>query len=177
MNEIALITTVLKIRYRQGYKNECLQWMQETAAIAGVFAGFIDHGIYVSTDTNNEMVNIFTFRNHQYLEAWENSRERIEQAKKGAPFITSIKGKTQLAGLEFMFPEVRAPKRWKMVVLTVSVIFILLNSVVPVLQQLFTMLHIPVLLKSFLGVVVMVNIMTFLVLPFLSKLLSNWLEN
>ncbi len=62
-----------------------------------------------------------------------------------------------------------------MVLLTVCVIFILLNSLVPALQQLFTMFHLPVLLKSFLGVVVMVSLMTFLILPFLSKVLGRWL--
>jgi antibiotic biosynthesis monooxygenase (ABM) superfamily enzyme len=175
MSEDTPVTTVLKITYQEGCQDECLQWMQETAAIASLFEGFISKGIYVSTDTNREIVNIFIFKNLQSLQSWENSEQRIVQTKKGEPFIESINQKAQLAGLEFMFPAVAAPKRWKMVVMTVSVLFILINSIAPGLQQFFTMLHLPMLVKSFLGVAVMVNIMTFLVLPFLSRVLGRWL--
>jgi antibiotic biosynthesis monooxygenase (ABM) superfamily enzyme len=169
------ITTVLKIKYKEGFKKECLQWMLETASIAKTFDGFFEKNICISAEAESELLNIFTFRNNECLQVWENSVERIRQTRKGEMFVESIQQKTQLAGLEFMFPSAKSPKRWKMVVITVCVIFILLNSLVPVLQQFFTMLHLPVLLKSLLGVVVMVSLMTFLILPFLSKVLGKWL--
>jgi hypothetical protein len=93
----------------------------------------------------------------------------------GEPFVETIKQKTQLTGLQFMFPTAKPPKRWKMVLVTVSIIFILLNSLVPLLQQFFSLWQLPVLLKSLLGVAVMVSLMTFLILPFLSKILGRWL--
>ena len=42
------VTTVLKIKYKQGFKTECLQWMKETASIASLFDGFIKKEIYRS---------------------------------------------------------------------------------------------------------------------------------
>jgi antibiotic biosynthesis monooxygenase (ABM) superfamily enzyme len=175
MNEHRPVTTILKIKYKEGCKEKCLQWMNETASIAGTFKGFIEKKIYYSTETERELVNIFTFVNNQYLQVWESSAERIRQTKKSEPFVEVIRSKSQLAGLEFMFPNTVSPKRWKMVILTVCVIFILLNSLVPILQQFFSLLHLPALVKSLLGVVTMVSLMTFLILPLLSKWLSRWL--
>jgi uncharacterized protein len=175
MQDYQPITTVLKIKYKEKFKAECLQWMLETASIASTFDGFIERDICISAETDRELINIFTFRNHECLQVWENSAARINQTKKGEIFVESIKQKTQLAGLEFMFPSAKPPKRWKMVVITVGVIFILLNSLVPFLQQVFTLLHLPALLKSLLGVVIMVSLMTFVILPFLTKLLRRWL--
>jgi uncharacterized protein len=169
------ITTILKIKYKEGLKEECLQWMQETASVASVFEGFMGNNICISTETERELVNIFTFKNNQCLEVWENSFERNQQTRQGQKFVETIQSKSHLAGLEFMFPSAPSPRRWKMATITVCVIFALLNSLVPVLQQFFTLLHLPTLLKSLLGVVFMVSLMTFVILPFLSKLLGRWL--
>jgi antibiotic biosynthesis monooxygenase (ABM) superfamily enzyme len=169
------ITTILKIKYKEGFKEECLQWMHETASIASRFSGFLEKNICISAESERELINIFIFSSNECLQVWENSDERMLQNEKSEPFVEEIKQKMQLAGLEFMFPTVKAPKRWKMVIITVCVIFILLNILVPVLQQFFTLLHLPALLKSLFGVIVMVSLMTFLILPILSKLLSRWL--
>ena len=169
------VTTVLKIKYKQGFKTECLQWMKETASIASLFDGFIKKEIYQSAELERELVNIFTFKDIQHLQIWENSDERIMQTQKSKIFVDEISSKVKMTGLEFMFPTNTSPKKWKMVVLTVCVLFILLNTVVPVIQELFTRFNLPFLLKSLLGVIIMVSLMTFLILPFLSKIFSRWL--
>jgi uncharacterized protein len=169
------ITTILKIKYKEGFKEECLQWMLETASVSSNFDGFIEKNICISAEEERELLNIFTFSNNESLQLWENSEDRIDQTKKGEMFVEEIRQKSQLASLEFMFPTAKPPKRWKMVVITVCVIFILLNILVPVLQQFFTLLQLPMLLKSLFGVVVMVSLMTFVILPLLSKVLGRWL--
>jgi len=169
------ITTILKIKYKEAFKDECLQWMRETASVASHFDGFIEKNICISAEAERELLNLFIFSNKESLERWENSEERMNQTKKGERFIEEIKQKTQLTVLEFMFPSVKLPKRSKMVVITVCVIFILLNSLVPVLQQFFSLLHLPGLLKNLLGVIVMVSLMTFVILPLISKILGRWL--
>ena len=175
MSEELPVTTILKIKYKKGCKQECLQWMIETASIASAFDGFVEKQILLSEETE-ELVNIFTFKNNQSLLEWENSSQRFQQTEKSKFFVDEISSKKQLAGLEFMFPSAKAPNRWKMVLITVVVIFIFLNTLVPVLQQFFTLLHLPSLLKSLLGVVVMVCLMTYFILPFLSKVLRRWLN-
>jgi uncharacterized protein len=175
MQENQPITTILKVKYKVGLKEECLQWMLETASVAKTFNGFIEKEICISTEVERELINIFTFSNRQFLDTWEKSEERITQTKKSEAFVEVIQSKSQLAGLEFMFPSVKPPKRWKMALITVCLIFILLNTLVPVLQFFFTLLNLPAILKSLCGVIVMVSLMTFVILPFLSKYIGKWL--
>lgn len=169
------VITVLKIKYKDGFKEECMQWMLETGSIVYSFDGFVEKNVCISIENEREILNIFTFSNQEYLQRWENSKERMIQTKKGEKFVEVINQKSHLTALGFMFPTVTPPKRWKMVVITICVIFILLNSLVPILQQVFTILQLPMLLKSLLGVAIMVSLMTFAILPFLSKILGRWL--
>jgi antibiotic biosynthesis monooxygenase (ABM) superfamily enzyme len=171
------ITTILKIRYKEGCKDECLQWMLETASVASSFEGFLEKNISISVENERELLNIFTFSDNESLQKWESSEQRLVQTVKGNVYYEAITQKTQLGGLEFMFPSTKNPKRWKMVIVTVCVIFTLLNTLVPILQQLFIIMHLPYLLKSLLGVVIMVGLMTYIILPFLSKLLYKWLKS
>jgi antibiotic biosynthesis monooxygenase (ABM) superfamily enzyme len=101
MQENQPITTILKIRYKEGFKEECLQWMLETASIASCFDGFIEKNICLSVEAERELLNIFTFSNNQSLQVWENSEQRIRQTKISEAFVETIQSKSQLASLEF----------------------------------------------------------------------------
>ena len=124
MQETLPITTILKIKCQEGFKEECLQWMLETASIASTFDGLIEKNVCVSAENEPEFLNIFTFINHESLQVWENSTERSIQAEKGKRFIKTVKRKSQLAGLEFLFPSVKPPRRWKIVVVTTCIILL-----------------------------------------------------
>jgi uncharacterized protein len=65
--------------------------------------------------------------------------------------------------------------KWKLTIVTVAVIFTLVNTIVPLLQVFFSYLYLPPLLKSLFGAGVMVSLMTFLIMPFLSRRLGGWL--
>jgi hypothetical protein len=169
------VTTVLKIKHKEGMHDACLLWMKETASVASAFKGFLGKDIYASAEEESVLVNIFTFRDWESLQAWEQSTLRTSQAKKGEQFTEEIKAKSQLTGLEFMFPASHPPEKWKMVAVTVCVIFILLNTLVPVLQKIFSLLNLPMLVKSFLGVLVVVGLMTLIIMPVITKVFAKWL--
>jgi len=180
MSDLPSVTTILKIRYKPGYEQECLRWMEETASIAGSFTGFLDKEIYRSVETENLLLNIFTFRSLKDLEAWEHSEQRSLQTRKGEQVFESIVEKRQLSGLEFWFQpkgsDRRLPLKWKMAAVTVMVIFLLLNTVMPFLQKAFAVFGLPALVKSLIGVLAMVGLMTYLVMPLITRLLSAWLS-
>jgi uncharacterized protein len=180
MSDLASVTTILKIVCKPGSEQECLHWMEETALIAGSFTGFLDKEIYRSVETENLLLNIFTFGSLKDLDAWEQSEQRREQTRKGENAFDSIVEKRQLSGLEFWFQPKgsgrQLPLKWKMAAVTVVVIFLLLNTVMPLVQELFTVLGLPGLLKSLFGVLAMVGLMTYLVMPPITRLLSAWLS-
>ena len=180
MNDHPPVTTILKIHYLPSKEEECLQWMEETATIASKFTGFQNKEIYRTVEPENLLLNIFTFRSLSELEAWDQSEQRKSQTRKGENVFDSVVEKRQLSGLEFWFQPKgsgrQLPLKWKMAALTVVVIFLLLNTVMPLLQKAFTVVGLPSLVKSLFGVLTMVGLMTYLVMPLLTRLLSTWLS-
>lgn len=175
------ITTVLKIKPILGLEEQCLQWLQGNAAIVSEFEGFISKEIYRSVDQEGVLVTEFTFDSKANLDAWENSKTRRERVELGQPYVDSLIEKKQFSGLEFWFESqsranVKAlPAKWKMLIVTIIIIFILINTLIPVVQMGLNLLYFPILVKSFLGVSIMVSLMTYLIMPFVAKYLSAWL--
>jgi antibiotic biosynthesis monooxygenase (ABM) superfamily enzyme len=63
--------------------------------------------------------------------------------------------------------------RYRMAIVMTSVIFLLLNILVPVIRQL--TIGLPNLLSALIGVAIMVLLMTYVIMPPLTKLLRPWL--
>lgn len=68
-----------------------------------------------------------------------------------------------------------APKKWKMAIITMAVIFTFSNTLIPWLGDLFKPLSWHPLVNNLLGVIIMVFLMTYLVMPFMTKVFSRWL--
>lgn len=62
-----------------------------------------------------------------------------------------------------------------MVIVTIPVISILLTTLVPQIHTLTEMLAIPFQLRLFIGITITVLLMTYLIMPLLTKLLRPWL--
>ncbi len=62
-----------------------------------------------------------------------------------------------------------------MVIVTITVISILLTTLVPQIHTLTEMLSIPFQLRLFIGITITVLLMTYLIMPLLTKLLRPWL--
>jgi uncharacterized protein len=70
-------------------------------------------------------------------------------------------------------PSVLSPPRYKMAIVMTGIIFVLLNILVLVIRQL--TIGLPNLLSTLVGVVRMVLLMTYVIMPLLTKLLRPWL--
>jgi antibiotic biosynthesis monooxygenase (ABM) superfamily enzyme len=171
------ITTVIKIKPVASSEDKCLQWMQATATLVSQFDGFLSREIYKSVDQEGVLVTIFTFDSKEHLELWENSKQKREQVDLGKNYVGSLVEKKQFTGLEFWFESATtaAPIKWKMLIVTIAIIFILLNLLVPVIQQLLNLTSFPVLLKNLIGVSIMVGLMTYVIMPCVTKWLEDWL--
>lgn len=119
---------------------------------------------------------VYRFADSETLHNWEDSDERAQWLAKLEEMVESERF-AHVTGLEtwFSLPD-RAdqrPSRWKMVVVTSTVIFVL-----QVLIQAFllsTLLHWPLVLRAALMSVAMTLLMTYLVMPRVTKLLRRWL--
>jgi uncharacterized protein len=65
------------------------------------------------------------------------------------------------------------PPRYKMAIVTSGIVFVLLNTLIPQIELLTAPR--PLLLSSLLGVIIMVFLMTYLIMPSITRLLKPWL--
>ena len=70
-------------------------------------------------------------------------------------------------------PAVNVPPRYKMAIVTVDIIFVLLYTLLHQIRQLTETL--PLLLSDLLGVIIIVLLMTYLIMPSVTRLLKPWL--
>jgi uncharacterized protein len=82
--------------------------------------------------------------------------------------------------LEFWFTPHSAgerssvPPRYKMAMVTGGIVFVLLSTLIPQVRQL--TIALPVFLSTLVGVVVMVILMTYVIMPSVTRLLRPWLS-
>ena len=136
-------------------------------------------------ESNPEYVIIFRFNNYYNLTRWENSSIRNEWLQKGRELVDADPDVQKFTGLEFWFtpyfkkssPSIplSPPPRYKMVIVTIPVISILLLTLVPQIHILTEMLLIPYPIRLTIALTITVILMTYLIMPLLTKLLRPWL--
>lgn len=133
-----------------------------------------------------EYVVIFRFNNYDNLAKWEKSPIRNEWLQKGRKLIEADPDVQKLTGLEFWFTPyfkdesspmipLQPPPRYKMVIVTIPVISILLLTLVPQIHFFTEMLSIPFPIRLVIAITITVLLMTYVIMPLLTKLLKSWL--
>ncbi len=140
----------------------------------------------ISNKSKPEYVIIFRFNTYENLDKWEKSPIRHEWLQKGRKLAESDYDVQKLTGLEFWFTPyfkdesspmipLQPPPRYKMVIVTIPVISILLMTLVPQIHFLTEMLSIPFPIRLVIALTITVLLMTYVIMPLLTKLLKPWL--
>jgi uncharacterized protein len=140
----------------------------------------------ISNKSKPEYVVIFRFNTYENLDKWEKSPIRHEWLQKGRKLAESDYDVQKMTGLEFWFTPyfndesspmipLQPPPRYKMVIVTIPVISILLLTLVPQIHFLTEMLSIPFPIRLVIALTITVLLMTYVIMPLLTKLLKSWL--
>ena len=140
----------------------------------------------ISNKSKPEYVIIFRFNTYENLDKWEKSPIRHEWLQKGRKLAESDYDVQKMTGLEFWFTPyfkdesspmipLQPPPRYKMVIVTIPVISILLMTLVPQIHFLTEMLSIPFPIRLVIALTITVLLMTYVIMPLLTKLLKPWL--
>jgi antibiotic biosynthesis monooxygenase (ABM) superfamily enzyme len=174
------VTVMVCRRIRRGRESEYEAWLKGINKAAAGFSGFLGvNVIRPSARTGRDYVSIFRFDSYANLRAWQDSKERQQWLEKIDADVVESEARTQeMTGLEFWFtaPDVApsaAPPRYKMVIVLVIVIFCMLNMLAPAFSIMLNGLE--PLLRSFIVITTQVILMTYLVMPLITRLLSRWL--
>jgi uncharacterized protein len=139
-----------------------------------------------SSKSKSEYIVIFRFNSYENLEKWEKSPIRNEWLQKSRKLAEPDYDVQKMTGLEYWFTPyfkdessplipLQPPPRYKMVIVTIPVISILLLTLVPQIHFLTEMLSIPFPIRLVIALTITVLLMTYVIMPLLTKLLKPWL--
>ena len=172
------VTVLVRRRVRAGHQRAFEAWTAETTALCARYAGFLganviapapgaEHGMYTA---------IFRFDNYAHMQAWEASEDHRAALARAAAFTEGAVQRQTLSGLESWFapPGAAGPPRWKTLIVLCAASYPV-SSVLgvmtrPLLRGLPPWLAMVIVLPLTLAVV------SYVVLPWLTPLLSGWLN-
>lgn len=182
------VTAIVKRIAKKDKIKEFEEWLSGISREVSRQEGSMGIDIIRPTDDKSrlEYVIIFRFDNYDNLTKWEKSSIRNEMLQKGRELVEADPDVQKLTGLEFWFTPyfkqkssplipLSPPPRYKMVIVTIPVISILLLTLVPQIHVLTEMLLIPYPIRLVIALTITVLLMTYLIMPLLTKLLRRWL--
>jgi antibiotic biosynthesis monooxygenase (ABM) superfamily enzyme len=187
------ITVIVTRIAKQGKIKEFEDWMDGIVHESLKFEGHLGVDVIRPVEQSKpEYVIIFRFNTLNNLLKWERSQVRKEWLEKSKDVVEGEDKVQKLTGLEFWFTpssahltqgeannneargqQANLPPRYKMAIVTTGIVFVLLNTLIPQIEQLTVPL--PLVLSSLLGVIIMVFLMTYLIMPSVTRLLKPWL--
>jgi hypothetical protein len=171
------VTVSVRRRIKPGQEAEFEAWMHGVIQAASQFPGHLGANILRPVKPSREYVLIFRFAQYAQLRAWEESAERERWLAQVRPLTEGETEVQRVSGMEFWFtPPTGAapvPPRWKMALVTISVIWPLSTCITNLLGPLLN--TIPILLRGLVVALIMVPLMTYIVMPWATRLYAKWL--
>ncbi|WP_045233716.1 hypothetical protein, partial [Deinococcus pimensis] len=155
-------------------------WAAGLSAEAGRFPGHLGVGVIRPARVGpREYTLVVRFSDFGSFRAWQDSPQRAAWLARASELIEGEPRESVTGGLEYWFtppdsPVLRQPPRWKMVLLTVLALYPLNLS----LNLLFAP-HLtawPLAARLLLFAVLVVSMMTYLVMPWVTRLFAPWLS-
>lgn len=168
------VTVVVTRRMVPGREADYKQWAAEIGRVSGQFPGHLGATLQGPTDANEYHI-VFRFDTVEHLRQWENSRERAEWIEKLSGIVEGETRVERYCGLEFLFSSAVAPvQKYKMAMVLTGVVFVMILILRPIVATVLPGL--PATAQLFVTVVIQVAAMTYIVMPYVTRLLKNWLH-
>jgi uncharacterized protein len=170
-------TLVVSRRIKPGHEKEYEDWLVRVTSAAKGFPGFKGATTLLSRDGDpNVRYVIWRFESKATLESWKNSPLRLRLIEEVEDYASQQFA--EATGMEtwFALPDVGAvvaPPKWKMALVTVLGAY-----VINFFAHLAFSSYVdpwPWFANTFVYIVVLVLVLTYLMMPYLSRLLRNWL--
>jgi len=172
-------TVVLSRRIKQGQEEAFLAWAEGFHEVMATYPGHLSgQAVPPVEGAQPEWVFVYTFDRPQNLRTWLESEDRHVWLAKADAMVESQGPAQLISGLEQLFgllpPDVAPPPPvWKVATSVVAGLFpiTIINFLflAPLLKPL------PLVLRAFLATVIVVILMTWVVMPGVTRLLKPWL--
>jgi antibiotic biosynthesis monooxygenase (ABM) superfamily enzyme len=174
------VTVLVTRRVRPGYERAFEGWLRELDQVASTYAG--QQGVTVipplPASPEREYLIVYRFDSPQHLKAWQESSQRRTMLERSAAMAEAPPNERELTGLETWFAlpdgQVRKPPTaWKMWLLSCLAIYPLITLLTIVLGP--VLVDVPLAARFAITTPLLGALMTWLVMPRLSRLLAGWL--
>lgn len=170
------VTTVVHRRIRAGLEREFETWLGGVIRAASLLPGH--EGAVVLRPAPREVMLVFRYATQRHLEAWFASPERADWLARGAELTDGAPVVQSQSGLETWFtlpgePAPPPPPRWKMALLTwmaLSPVILVVSAVADPLIGGW-----PEVLRVLAGAGLSVLMMTWMVMPLVTRAAWRWL--
>ncbi len=173
------VTVLVSRRVKPGREAEFETWLEEVRKAAVAFPGH--QGVTVSRPLDParpDYLVVFRFDSARHLAAWRQSAVRKRLIEQSADMAQEPPEERALSGLETWFAVpggqvVRPPARWKMWIMSSAAIYPLITAITFAAAPVMGRLALP--LRFLVTIPVMGALMTWLVMPVLTRLFTRWL--
>ena len=180
------VTVSVTRHVEPGHEDQMLAWLRAGTELSQRFEGFLGAGWVRPAPTSTEWHMLFRFASDDSLEAWMTSAQRRWWLDSAQGFVDSsrVERRTGIEGwfdepsgvdVEDLRPAPLPPPRWKQMV-SIFLVFFPLSVVANLLSAHFVPdLWLP--LRVLLSVLLMTPLMTYVLLPWITRLMSGWLNS
>ncbi len=167
------------------HEDQMLAWLRAGTQLSERFDGFLGSGWVRPSTGSTEWHMLYRFDSAEHLQAWNESEHRRWWLESAQGFVEEARHE-QRTGIEGWFDEPSSvdvrdlrpapvpPPRWKQMCAIFLVFFPLSVAANWASSHLFPDLVLP--LRVLVSVVVMTPVMTYVALPFITRLLAPWLN-
>lgn len=171
------LTVIATRKVRPGREEAYEAWLAEIHAETRGFPGYLGaHVVRPAPGAEREYTNILRFDSLAALRAWEESEtRRAWLARLPADAVEGDARLTRREGMElWITPQTQAaPVRWRMAMVVIAVVYSLILILSPIVG--FVAAKLPFQGRLFLTVTIEVFLMTYVVMPRVTRWLEGWL--
>jgi uncharacterized protein len=173
------VTVLYSRRVKPGREADFEAWARGIVAAARQFPGHLGASV-LDAPGSREYHILFSFADRRSLRTWLDSEQRRRWLARVDELLEADRGLQQLTGLETWFklpganvPTMKPPPRWKMWLISLVAVYPLVLGfqalVVP------RMVRLPLPLRALVFPLVLLTLMTFVVMPVVTRVLRRWL--
>ena len=171
------VTTTVTRHVKPGHEAAYEQFLEAIISAARQFPGHLGVEVFRPTGPAGEYRIVYRFDSDEHLSAWLDSDERAAWLQRAEPHVIGPMRTSFVTGLETWFTlpgqAGTAPPPYKMALLTWMTIFPLITATVAITGPLLKAL--PLTLRLGITTALTVPLMTWVVMPRVTRLLRRWL--
>jgi antibiotic biosynthesis monooxygenase (ABM) superfamily enzyme len=172
------VTTTVTRRVKPGHETFYEQFLEGIISAASQFPGHLGVEVFRPPSATGEYRTVYRFDTAEHLRAWLDSDERAAWLERAEPHVIGPMRTSFVTGLESWFtlpgpPEIAPPPPYKMALLTWITIFPLITAIVAITGPLVG--ELPLVLRLGITTALTVPLMTWVVMPRVTRLLRRWL--